>query len=138
MTETEATVTRGRGFLLCWHSDPRQVDAFSKSYHFDCHKASVYLSGGVHCTFYQKARAQVIKTGLSCCSPNTGGNQLTLKAPITTAADDNFCEIFPNFRKNKVYFMRIVCQQTILMKYHALFVIFEKAAKFAIVVCCKL
>ena len=28
--------------------------------------------------------------------------------------------------------MRIVCQQTILMKYHALFVIFEKAAKFEI------
>ena len=28
--------------------------------------------------------------------------------------------------------MRIVCQQTILMKYHALFVIFEKAAKFKI------
>ena len=27
--------------------------------------------------------------------------------------------------------MRIVCQQTILMKYHALYVIFEKAAKFA-------
>ena len=26
--------------------------------------------------------------------------------------------------------MRIVCQQTILMKYHALFVIFEKVAKF--------
>ena len=26
--------------------------------------------------------------------------------------------------------MRIVCQQTILMKYHALFIIFEKAAKF--------
>ena len=25
--------------------------------------------------------------------------------------------------------MRIVCQQTILMKYHALFIIFEKAAK---------
>ena len=34
--------------------------------------------------------------------------------------------------------MKIVCQQTILMKYHALFVIFEKAAKFEIVVCCKL
>ena len=34
--------------------------------------------------------------------------------------------------------MRIVCQQTILVKYHALFVIFEKAAKFEIVVCCKL
>ena len=36
--------------------------------------------------------------------------------------------------------MRIVCWQTILMNcmYHALFVIFEKAAKFEIVVCCKL
>ena len=64
---------------------------------------------------------------------------LNLKAPITTAADDKFFDIFPNFRKNKVrYFMRIVCQQTILMKYHALFVIFENAAKFLIVVCCKL
>ena len=34
--------------------------------------------------------------------------------------------------------MRIVSQQTILMKYHALFDIFEKAAKLEIVVCCKL
>ena len=34
--------------------------------------------------------------------------------------------------------MWIVCQQTILMKYHTLFVIFKKAAKFEIVVCCKL
>ena len=64
---------------------------------------------------------------------------LTLKAPIMTAADNKFCDIFPNFQNNKVwYFMRIVCQQTILMKYHALFVIFEKAAKFEIVFCCKL
>ena len=31
--------------------------------------------------------------------------------------------------------MRIVCQQTILMKYHALFVIFEKAAKFDFQMC---
>ena len=44
-----------------------------------------------------------------------------------------------NFRKNKAWcFMRIVCQQTILMKYHALFVISGKATKFEIVVCCKL
>ena len=34
--------------------------------------------------------------------------------------------------------MKIVCQQTILMKYHALFVIFEKEAKIEIVVCCNL
>ena len=26
------------------------------------------------------------------------GKTLTLKAPITTAADDKFCDIFPNFR----------------------------------------
>ena len=26
---------------------------------------------------------------------------LTLKAPITTAADDKFCDIFPNFQKKK-------------------------------------
>ena len=66
---------------------------------------------------------------------------LTLKAPITTAADDKYGDNFPNFWKNTVwYFMRIVCQQTILMKRRALFVFlfFEKAAKFAIVVCCKL
>ena len=55
----------------------------------------------------------------------------TLKAPITTAADNKFWDIFPIFHKNKLwYYMRIVCQQTILMKYHALFVIFDKAAKF--------
>ena len=28
-------------------------------------------------------------------------NILILKAPITTAADDKFCDIFPNFQKNK-------------------------------------
>ena len=27
--------------------------------------------------------------------------ELTLKAPITTAADDKFCDIFPNFRQKK-------------------------------------
>ena len=51
----------------------------------------------------------------------------------------NFATSFPIFDKNKVwYYIRIICQQTILMKYHALFVVFEKAAKFVIVVCCKL
>ena len=35
--------------------------------------------------------------------------------------------------------MRIVCLQTILMKYRALFVIFKKTTgKFEIVVCCKI
>ena len=46
-----------------------------------------------------------------------------------TAADNKFCDIFPSFRKNEVwYYMRIVCQELILMEYHALFVTFEKAA----------
>ena len=61
----------------------------------------------------------------------------------TTVADDKFCDSFPNYRKNKVwYFMKIACQQTILktilMNYHANFVIFETEAKLGIVVCCKL
>ena len=64
---------------------------------------------------------------------------LTLKALITTAADNKFCNISPIFHKNMVWcYMTIVCQQTILMKYHALLVIFEKAAKIEIVVCCDL
>ena len=52
----------------------------------------------------------------------------------------NFATSFLSiFEKNKVwYFMRIVWQQTILMKYHALFDFFEKAATFEIVVCYKL
>ena len=63
---------------------------------------------------------------------------LTLKVPITTAADNKFWDIIPIFDKNKVwYYLRIICKQTIFMKYHALFVIFEKEAKFEIVVCCK-
>ena len=33
--------------------------------------------------------------------------------------------------------MRIVCQQKILMEYHALFVISENGSKFKIVVCCE-
>ena len=71
---------------------------------------------------------------------STDFSKSTLKKPITTAADDKFCYIFPNFWKKKKewYFIRIVCQQTILMKYHALFVNFEKAAKFEIFGCCKL
>ena len=68
----------------------------------------------------------------------TGGKGLILKAPIKIAVDDKFYDIFLNIPKNKVrYYMRIVCQQTILMKYHALFVNFEKGAKFEIVVCFK-
>ena len=44
----------------------------------------------------------------------------------------NFVTSFLIFERDKErYFMRIVFQQT------ALFVIFEKAAKFEIVVCCK-
>ena len=30
-----------------------------------------------------------------------GEKLLILKAPITTAADDKFCDIFPNFRQNQ-------------------------------------
>ena len=41
----------------------------------------------------------------------------------------NFATSFPIFEKNKVrYFMRIICQQTIFMKYYALLVLSEKAS----------
>ena len=64
---------------------------------------------------------------------------LPLKRQSRLQQTTNFVAFFLVFDKNKVwYFMRIVCQQTILMKGHALFVIFEKAAKFEIVICCKL
>ena len=56
-----------------------------------------------------------------CTCDSEGKRWVALKAPITTAADDKVWDIFPNFQQK---------QQTILMKYHALFVIFEKAANF--------
>ena len=51
------------------------------------------------------------------------GALVTLKGPIMTAADDKFCDIFPNFRKKSIIFDENR-QQTILMKSYALFVIF--------------
>ena len=44
------------------------------------------------------------------------------------AADDNFFEIFPNFRK----------KYGMIFHENPLFVIFEKGAKLQIIVCCKL
>ena len=55
----------------------------------------------------------------------------------TTAADDKFCDIFLKFLKKQ----GMIFHENRLpadMKYHALFDIFQKAAKFEIVVCCKL
>ena len=52
---------------------------------------------------------------------------LTLKAPITTAADDQFCDIFPNFQIN---------QYDISWELSAF--IYGKAANFEIVVCFKM
>ena len=57
---------------------------------------------------------------------NRQNSTLTLKAPITTAADDTFYDIILNFQNKKYDVMRIVCQQTISMISHAFFVIFEK------------
>ena len=58
---------------------------------------------------------------------------LTFIVPITTAADDKIYNILPSFQLRYIYFMRIVCHQN-----RAVFETFEKAAKFEIVVCCKL
>ena len=65
---------------------------------------------------------------------------LTLKAQITTAADDNFCDIFAIFFDKKIGF---IFHENCLpaddsQEIASLFVIFEEAAKFKIVVCCNL
>ena len=63
---------------------------------------------------------------------------LTLKAPITTAADDILCDIFLNFQmKLGMIFHKNHLPADDSHEYHALF-IFEKATKFEIVFCCKL
>ena len=49
---------------------------------------------------------------------------VTLEASITTSADDTFCDTFSNFLKIMVFHENR--PQTIVMKYHALFVIYEK------------
>ena len=58
--------------------------------------------------------------------------------PITTAADNKFFIIFPDFRKK----LGMIFHENHLpaddSHDHALFAIFEKAAKFEIVICCKL
>ena len=65
-------------------------------------------------------------------------SSLTRKWPLRLQQTINFAASFLIFERNKEwYFMRIVCQQTILMKYHALIVISEKVANFEIAVCCK-
>ena len=53
--------------------------------------------------FHQEERSRMLR--LHECK-----RRLTLKVPITAAADDKFCDLFPSFRKNKVcYCLRIVC-----------------------------
>ena len=60
--------------------------------------------------------------------------KLTLKASITIAADDKFCDIFPSFRKKIRY--GISRDDSLEIAY--LICYFRKAAKFETVVCCKL
>ena len=55
---------------------------------------SPYIALGIECeeeSFFKKNNKQF-----------TSVSMLTLKAPIRTAADDKFCDIFPNFIKSKV------------------------------------
>ena len=66
------------------------------------------------------------------------GENLTLKEPITTAADDKFCDIFSNFRKEEGIILhenRLPADDSHEISY--LICYLEKAAKFETVVCCK-
>ena len=55
------------------------------------------------------------------------------KAPIMTAADDKFWDTFLNFRKKNSKKKNDISWES-----SDLIVIFEKATKFEIVICCKL
>ena len=69
----------------------------------------------------------------------SAGQELTLKAPITTAADDKFCDIFPFFQKKEgMIFHENHLPADDSHEISCLIVIFENAAKFEIVVCCKM
>ena len=77
--------------------------------------------------------------GLSLTCPQTPNMRKPLKRQSRLQQTNHFATYFLIFEKNKVWhFMRIVCQQTILVEYHDLLIIFEKSAKFEIVVCCKI
>ena len=57
----------------------------------------------------------------------------------TTSQNNQAFPVFSEYSQNHNCSRRqILWQQAILMKYHALFINFENAAKFEIVVCCKI
>ena len=55
---------------------------------------------------------------------------LTLKAPITTAADEKFCDIFSNFKKKGMIFHENCLPADDSHEISCLICYFEKAAKF--------
>ena len=58
------------------------------------------------------------------------------KVLFATRADDKFCNIFPNIQKSMIFREnRLPADDSHEIALHALFVNFEKAAKFEIVVC---
>ena len=88
------------------------------------------------CKKVSKFKMSDSKTGTWACqklpkSPNKNFVYISLRLKHQSWLQQmtNFATSFLIFKRNKEwYFMRMVCQQTILMKYHALFVIFEKEA----------
>ena len=106
-----------------------------------CTRLFVIFHLGQHMRFWYSSHqhAHEAQTSLNICTISLKSSVLayikhgilTLKAPIPTAADDKFCDIFSNFRKKKgTIFHENRLPAEILMKYHALFVIFEKWQNF--------
>ena len=77
-----------------------------------------------------QAKTHYRKCGIMCCNIT----HLT----VNIYKRQSWLQLTTNFvtSNKECYFTRIICQQTILVKYHALIVIFEKEAQFEIVVCC--
>ena len=57
------------------------------------------LAFRIHRVFHSNRQNQYLLSNCTSKTYELEVHTFTLKAPITTAADDKFCDIFPNFRK---------------------------------------
>ena len=90
-------VDHGLTMILSQTGDPLCTNGFF--FWFDAINLGwfiVYIEGSTSYNFISFSEESLRKNWIfTVCH----SKHLTLKVPITTAADDKFCDIFPNFRK---------------------------------------
>ena len=90
--------SHGFGFGLCIQSRSKAACTSTQSDQSICFLPTETLDPWLPIEFLSK----IDQTAQICQLEPFAGSSPNLKALITTAADDKFCNIFPNFRKNKV------------------------------------